>query len=283
MLDRGGTRAYRTQVFGSKMRVTVNMDKVVMANLITIPRVRLWNPAKLDRITEGVLKSLRARGYDVPLRRVWPRNGKAQLTVPWFVRDEMCVIENSEVVLCRNADPKILDMAEVGMLDERDVDGKPILDEVVIQCKVRRDGGSLVISIKKEAQVVLGNVLWRYLNFGLTNFPGKVTLKIFETETSASRLTSTLPECLRRWPVQVLDAAEAWRIGFEPYLEALEFARIPPRYPERGLLNMPRFYAVNQVMIETADLQAELRRSEQCSISYSSHRNIDTVKKQNTI
>lgn len=239
------------------------MNKILLLK----PKIRQWNPAKLDRITEGALKSLKARGYDVPLRRVWLRNGKAQLTVPWFVKDEMRVIESNDVVLCRNADPKILDMAEVGMLDERDVDGKPILGEVVIQCKVRKDGGSIVISIKKEAQAVLGNVVWRFLNFGLTDCPGKVTLKIFETEAPAREPTSTSAECLRRWPVQVLDAVDAWRIAVEPFMQALEVAKIPPHCDKQYNWNLMRLYAVNQVMIETAETEAELRRREQWSIS----------------
>lgn len=265
MLDRGGARAYRTQVFGSILRVLVKM----LAETKTKPKLKTWirpsNPAKLDRITEGALSSLRARGYDVPLRRVWLRNGKAQLTVPWFVKDELSVIESSDVVLCRNADPKILDMAEVSVLEQRDVDGQPILGEVVSESKVRRDGGSIVITIKKEAQVVLGNVLWRYLDFGLTDCPGKVMLKIFETETSACRLTSTLPECLRSWPVPVLDAAAAWRVGFEPFRKAMADAMLPPQYAKRDPRNTNRAAAVNEIMIETADSQAELRRRQEWS------------------
>lgn len=267
MLAWVGGGAYRTQVFSSILRVGVKMGKNTLIILPGRQKIRQSNPAKLARITEGALHSLRARGYDVPLRRVWLRNGKAQLTVPWFVKDEMRVIESSDVVLCRNAALKILDMAEVGMLDERDVDGKPILGEVVTQCKVRRDGGSIVITIKKSAQAVLGNVVWRFLEFGLTNYPGKVMLKIFETEASACRPASTLPECLRRWPESVLDAAAAWRVGFEPFLAALDNTRIPPRYPERGLLNMPRVAAVNEIMMATADTQAELRKREQWNLT----------------
>ena len=250
------------------MRFCCEMITKTKQNLIIRQQNRPYNHRRLARITEGALKSLQARGYDVPLRRVWLRNGKEQLTLPWFVKDEMRVVKDSLVVLCRNAAPKILDMAEVGMLDERDVDGQPILGEVVVRCKVRRDGGSIVISIKKQAQVVLANVLWRFLVFNMTNYPGKVTLKIFETQTSACRLTSTLPECLRRWPEPVLDAAAAWRVGFEPFMQAMEVVRIPSRYPERGLLNMPRVAAVNQIMIETADMQAELRRSEKWNLQF---------------
>lgn len=231
------------------------------------PKLKTWirplNPAKLARITDDALNSLRARGCDVPLRLVKPRNRKAQLPVPWFVRDELRVVVGSYVVLCRKATPGVLDVAEVTVLDERDVDGKPILGEEVVRCKVRRDGDSLVITIKKEAQAVLGNVVWRFLDFGLTDYPGKVTLKIFETEASACRLTSTLPECLRRWPVQVLDAAAAWRIGFEPFMQAMADTMIQPPYARRDPRNLIRVAAVNEIMIETADLQAELRRSEQ--------------------
>lgn len=266
-LPKGGARAYRTQVFSQISRIRVKICAEMNKILRIKPKIRPLNPAKLDRITEGALKSLKARGYDVPLRRVWLRNGKEQLTVPWFVKDEMRVVVGSDVVLCRPDVPGVLDMAEVSMIDQRDVDGKPILGEVVVRCKVRRDGGSIVISIKKEAQVVLGNVVLRFLDFGLTDFPGKVTLKIFETEASACRLTTKLPECLRRWPVPVLDAAAAWRAGFEPFLEALEDTMIPPPYARRDPRNINRVVTVNEIMIETAEKQAELRRSEQWSIS----------------
>lgn len=204
-------------------------------------------------------------GYDVSFGYVKPRNGKAQMPLPWCVRLELDVVVGSELVMCSKATPGILDVAEVSALDERDVDGKLILGELVVKCPVRRDGGSVVITIPKEAKVVLGNVVLRYLDFGLTDCPGVCTLKIFETPGVAETKVETLTKCLRKWPVPVLDAAAAWRVGFEPFMQAMEVVRITPRYPERGLLNMPRVAAVNEIMMETADLQAELRRREQWS------------------
>ncbi len=209
------------------------------------------------------MQRIQALGYDVPFRLVVPRNRKAPLPLPWFVRLEMGVVVGSDIVLCRTAAPGMFDMADVSVLDEKDWYGRPILGEVVSEIKVRREGRSIVITIPKAAQVVLGNVVWRFLDFGLTDYPGKVTIKIFETQASACRLTSELPECLRRWPVPVLDAAAAWRIAFEPFLEALENTMIPPPYARRDPRNLNRAAAVNEIMIETADLQAELRRSEQ--------------------
>ncbi|MBA7664246.1 hypothetical protein ES703_72303 [subsurface metagenome] len=183
--------------------------------------IRPYNPRRLARMKPGQIKGIRALGYDEPIRKVKLHNRKAEWTVPLQVRRELRVVKGSDVVLCQKPVPGILDMADVSVLDQRDVDGRPILGPVVSMIKVREDTGSLVITITKGAKVVLGNVLWRYLDFGLTDYPGKVTLKIFETEASACRLTSTLPECLRRWPEPVLDAATAWRIGFEPFSEAM--------------------------------------------------------------
>ena len=240
--------------------------------------IRPYSQRKLDRITEGALNSLRARGYDVSLRRVWLRNGKDQLTLAWFVKDEMRVIEGDFIVFCLTDDLGVLDMAKESMLDERDVDGRFVLGEVVARCKVRRDGGSLVITITKSAQAVLGNVACRFIDFDLTDCPGKVTIKIFETETSACRLTSTLPECLRRWPESVLDAATAWRIGIEPFMQALEVANIPPHCDKQYDWNMIRLYLVNKLMIETADMRAELRRREKLSLL--THWRLDNDKTQ---
>ncbi|MBA7525382.1 hypothetical protein ES705_17533 [subsurface metagenome] len=205
------------------------------------------------------MQRIQALGYDVPFRLVVPRNRKAPLPLPWFVRIELAVVVGSDVVLCRKEVPGVLDVAEVSVLDEKDWYGRPILGEVVSEIKVRREGRSIVITIPKAAQVVLGNVVWRFLDFGLTDYPGKVTIKIFETQASACRLTSELPECLRRWPVPVLDAAAAWRIAFEPFMEALEDTMIQPQYARRDPRNMQRVSDVNEIMMETADLQAELR------------------------
>jgi len=231
--------------------------------------IKTWNrplnPAKLARMTEGSIRGIQALGYDVPFRLVKPRTRKAPLSLPWFVRLELRVVVDSYVVLCRNATAGVLDVAEVSVLDERDVDGKPVLGEVVSTSKVRQAGGSIVITIKKEAKAVLGNVVWRYLDFGITDCPGKVTLKIFETQAPACKLTSASTKCLRRWPVSVLDAAAAWRVVFEPFLEELENTMIQPTYPRGDPRNMQRVSDVNEIMMETKDLQAELRRREQWS------------------
>lgn len=229
-------------------------------------------------MTEGWMKRIQALGYDVPFRFVKPRNRKAPLKLPWFVRLELRVVVKSDVVLCRTAYPRVLDVADVSVLDQTDVDGRPILGDVVSEVPVRREGRSIVITIKKEAQAVLGNVVWRYLEFGLTDHPGKVTLKIFETPASACRLTTTLPECLRRWPVPVLDAAAAWRIAFEPFMQAIEDTMIPPPYAKRDPRNLGRAAAVNEIMIETAELQAELRRRKQWSSL--THWRLDNVKEK---
>lgn len=225
--------------------------------------VRPYRTVKLARITEGEINSIRSRGYDVPLRRAKLRNRKSELTLPSFVRRELGVVKGSDVVWCRNAAPEILELAEVGVLDERDVDGLPILGEVVARCKVRRDGGSHVITIPRGAQAELGDVVERFLVFGLTVNPHVVTLKIFETQAPGYRLTTALPKCLRRWPVQVEDSTVAWLVGFEPFREAMENTWLPPQYEKRDPRNFDRLVANYQIMIETAEMQAELRRREQ--------------------
>ena len=259
MLDRVGGRGTCTQVFGSISRICYKMEVKTMQNLLIRERVKPLNPVKLARMTEGWMKRIRALGYDMPFRMVKPRNGKAPLPMPWFVRSEMNVVVGSDVVLCRTDVPEVLDIAEVTMLNERDVDGKPILGEVVSMSKVRHEGRSIVISIKKEAQAVLGDVVWRFVDFGLTDFPGKVTLKIFETEAPKCRRTTALPECMRRWPVPVVDAADAWRIAFEPFMEELNNTMIQPRYATRDPRNLQRVSDVQKIMMETKDLQEELR------------------------
>jgi hypothetical protein len=232
------------------------------------PQIRPLNPEKLARITEGAIRGICKLGYGLQMQKVKLRNGKAQLSLPSFMRRELRVVVGSDVVLCRTEEPGKLDMADVSVLDERDVDGKPILGEVVARIKVRRDGRSIVISIKKEAQAELGDVVGKFIMCSLTICPGVVTVKVFETRGVSAGNEETLTEGLWRWPVRVEDAAAAWCIGFEPFREAMAAAILPPPYARRDPRNLARSTAVNQIMIETAEMQAELRRSEQWSISY---------------
>ncbi len=190
------------------------------------------------------------------------------MTLAPQVRGELRVVVGDVIVWCWIDAPGMLAIAEEGAIDERDVDGKPILGPVVSRCKVREDTGSHKITVPKGAQIVLGNVIERFLDFGLTDYPGIVTVKVFETETSACRLTSASTKVLRRWPVLVLDAAAAWRAGFEPFREAMVNTWLPPKYAKRDPRNFDRFVANYELMIETAELQEELRRAEQsCSKS----------------
>ncbi|GAI84292.1 unnamed protein product, partial [marine sediment metagenome] len=139
---------------------------------------------------------------------------------------------------CLTVATGILAIAAEGALDERDVDGLPILGEVVARLKVRREGWSTVITIPKKAQAVLGDVNERFLQYDRTNYPGKVTLKIFETPGDSEETIETLSKCLQRWPPLVADCTQAWLKAFEPFIKDMAEIELPPRYPRRDPRNL---------------------------------------------
>ncbi len=187
--------------------------------------------------------------------------------MPSNVARELRVKAGDNIVRCRTDVEDELAIAEFSALDERDVDGKPVLGKVVSISKVRWDTDGFVITITKGAQAVLGEVIGRFVVLSMTDYPKVVTEKIVESWEILEAMAKMMTEGLWAWPPLIEDCTGAWLDGFEPFAEALENTIMPKRYPRRDPRNMARMAAVNEIMIETADLQAELRRSEQWSIS----------------
>ncbi len=231
------------------------------------PQLKPYIPSRLARITPGQIKGLCKRGYGLPVRPVRLHNRKAEETLPSNVARELRVKAGDYIVRCRTDVEDVLTIAEVSALDERDVDGKPILGEQVEWIKVRWDTDGLVITITKGAQAVYGEVVGKFVVYGLTNCPGVVTEKIVEPSQVLEEMAKMLKEGLWWWPPLIEDSTAAWLVGFEPFMQAMADLILPPLYATRDPRNLARVTAVNEIMIETADLQAELRRSEQWSIS----------------
>jgi hypothetical protein len=225
------------------------------------PKLRPLDPERLARITAGAIKSLWKRGFGLPVRLVRRHNRKDEVTLPSNVARELSVVAGSEAVLCRTAAPGMLDMADVSVLDEKDWDGRPILGEVVEWIKIRWDTDGFVITITKGAKAVMGEVVGRFVEYGLTDYPGKVTVKAVGTGEVSAGTNKMLTKGLWWWPPRIEDCTGAWLDGFEPFAEAMADLTLPPQYATRDPRNMARVAAVNEVMMETADLQAELRRS----------------------
>ena len=223
------------------------------------PKLKPLDPERLARITTGAIKSLYKRGYDLPVRLVRRHNRKDEATLPSNVARELSVVAGSEAVLCRTAAPGMLDMADVSVLDEKDWDGLPILGEVVEWIKIRWDMDGFVITITKGAKAVMGEVVGRFVEYGLTDYPGKVTVKVVERSQVLEEMAKMLTDGLWSWPPLVENCTGAWLDGFEPFAEAMANTILPTRCPCRDPRNLARVAAVNEVMMETADLQAELR------------------------
>jgi hypothetical protein len=186
-------------------------------------------------------------------------NRKAEWTLPSNVARELRVNAGDYIVRCRTDVEDVLTIAEVSVLDERDVDGKPILGEVVAISKVRWDTDGLEITITKGAQAVYGEVVGRFVVCGLTICPGVVTEKIVESSQVLEEMAKMLTDGLWRWPALIEDCTGAWLIGYEPFAEAMANTNLPTRYHCRDPRNLARVEAVNEVMMETAEMQAELR------------------------
>ncbi|GAI65956.1 unnamed protein product, partial [marine sediment metagenome] len=101
-------------------------------------------------------------------------------TLPSFVRRELRVVKGNFVVFASTGDEGVIDVAEVGAVYERDVDGMPILGRQLAISKVRKSSGSYEITIPKDAQAKLGDVRGEKVIFGLTHYPGVVTIAVIK-------------------------------------------------------------------------------------------------------
>ena len=149
-------------------------------NLTIRRRVKPLDPVKLDRIALGAMCGMKKRGYGWPVRKVREHCGKKEVTLPAYVVRELGVVAGNFVVWCCTDVPGMLTIAEVAAVYERDVDGSQILGIQLAISKVRKSTGSYEIAIPKVAQAELGNVTGENVRFGLTNYPGVVTVGVIK-------------------------------------------------------------------------------------------------------
>ncbi len=83
---------------------------------------------------------------------------------------------------------------------------------------------------------------------------GKFVNKVRSSGT-AHWQNKTLTKGVQMWPLAVAAAEGDFRVGFQPFANALAAGTLPPRYPARDSRNMARVDAVVQIMISTANLQ----------------------------
>lgn len=69
----------------------------------------------------------------------------------------------------------------------------------------------------------------------------------------------TLTKGVQMWPVAVAAAEGDYRVGYQPFRDAIAAGTLPPRYAKRDPRNMARVDAIVQIMIQTANAQG--RRS----------------------
>lgn len=249
------------QVFGLISRIRVKICEEMKKILHIQPKLRPLDPERLARIPPGAMHGIWKLGYGSAVRKVRVHNRNVEVTLAWEVVRDMRIAEDSCIVVCRNEMTGKLTMAEDSTLDERDVDGRPILGEIIAVSRVRKSCGSYEMSLPIEVRNYFGDVTEKYIKFEPTKYPGVVTIQVVGQWAVTEGKEKMVLEGLRRWPVIGMEAVEAWLVGFEPFREAMANTILPKRYPCRDPRNLARVAAMNEVMIETADWQVELRRS----------------------
>ena len=169
-----------TQIIGSILWLAVKMGKKLKTPSLAKTRLKTLDDYRLDRITPGAIRGIKKQGYARPVRKVREHSGKAEVTLPSFVRRELRVVKGNFVVFASTGDEGVIEVAEVGAVYQRDVDGMPILGRQLAISKVRKSTGSYEIAIPKEAQAKLGDVLGESVIFGLTHYPGVVTIVVIK-------------------------------------------------------------------------------------------------------
>lgn len=157
--------------------------------LLIRPKIKPIEAMRLDRLAPGAMCGLKKQGYGWPVREVRERTRKKVVTLPAYVGRELGVVAGNFVVWCCTNVPGLLTIAEVAAVYERDIDGSTILGRQVAYSKVRKECGSYEISIPKAVQAELGDVMGENMRFGLTNYPGIVTVGVLRRpeDTAGSR------------------------------------------------------------------------------------------------
>ena len=169
-----------TQIYGSILWLAVKMGKKLKTPSLTKTRLKPLDDYRLERITPGAIRGIRKLGYDLPVRKVREHNRKTEVTLPSYVRRELRVVKGNFVVFSSTGWPGLITIAEVRAVYERDVDGMPILGRQLAISKVRKSSGSYEITIPKDAQEKLGDTLGENVRFGLTHYPGVVTIAVIK-------------------------------------------------------------------------------------------------------
>lgn len=143
-------------------------------------KVRPINQADAEKMAAGSMRGIRKLGYGFPVRKVREDCRKKEVTLPSYVAREMNVTAGNHVVWCQTDIAGMLTIAEVLAVFELGVDGLRILGRQIAYCKVRKSSGSHEISIPKDAQAELGEPTGESIIFGLTHYPGVVTVTVIK-------------------------------------------------------------------------------------------------------
>ena len=169
-----------TQIRGSILWLAVKMGKELQTISFPTTRLKTLDEYRLERITSGAIRGIRKLGYDFAVRKVREDCRKKEVTLPSYVRRELRVVKGNFVVFSDTGTKGFITIAEVGAVYERDVDGLPILGQTIAISKVRKSTGSYEITIPKDAQGALGDVEGENIVFGLTHYPGVVTIAVIK-------------------------------------------------------------------------------------------------------
>ena len=150
------------------------------SNLLRQKKGKPLSQVKLEKMAAGSMRGTRKLGYGWPVRKVREHNRKKEVTLPSYVARELRVVAGNSVVWCKTNVAGMLTIAEVMAVFEVDVDDLRILGRQIAYSKVRKSSGSHEISIPKAAQAELGDPTGENVIFGLTHYPGVVTVSIIK-------------------------------------------------------------------------------------------------------
>jgi len=150
------------------------------STLLTGTKVRRLDKAAAEKMAAGSMQGIRKLGYGWPVRKVREDCRKKEVTLPSYVARELGVTAGNYVVWCKTEIAGMVTIAEVLAVFEVDVDDLPILGRQIGHSKVRKSSGSHEISIPKAAQAALGDPTGENIIFGLTHYPGVVTVAVIK-------------------------------------------------------------------------------------------------------
>lgn len=169
-----------TRIFGKDTSIRGIIIAEMKQKMLIGTKVKPLDQDQLNKMAAGSMHGTKKLGYGWPVRKVREHCRKTEVTLPSYVAREIRVVAGNYVVWCQTNIVGLLTIAECAAVYELDVDGLPILGRQLAISKVRKNAGSHEISIPKKAKADLGETTGESIIFGVTHYPGVVTVNVIK-------------------------------------------------------------------------------------------------------